>query len=69
MAAPILDSLADEYKDKATIVKVDVDENNALAGKYGVMSIPTVVLFKAGQEADRKIGFAGEEGYREMLDK
>jgi len=69
MAAPILDSLADEYKDKATIVKVDVDENNPLAGKYGVMSIPTVVLFKSGQEVDRKIGFAGEEGYREMLDK
>lgn len=68
MAAPVLDSLADEYKEKATIVKVDVDANNELAGKFGVMSIPTVILFKDGKEVNRQIGFAGEAGYRKMLD-
>jgi thioredoxin 1 len=50
------------------IGKLNVDENNQTAMKYGVMSIPTVVLFKNGEEADRKIGFAGEQGYRDMLE-
>lgn len=67
MAAPIIDQLAQEFSDKALIVKVDVDANNELAGKYGVMSIPTVIIFKNGQEIDRKIGFPGEAGYRSML--
>lgn len=67
-AAPVLDSLSGEYAEKATIVKVDVDHNQELAATYGVMSIPTVILFKDGKEIDRQIGFAGEEGYRKMLD-
>lgn len=67
MAAPIIDELADEYDGKAVIGKVDVDEYNELAGNYGVMSIPTVVMFKGGEEVDRKTGFAGKEGYEEML--
>lgn len=67
MAAPIIDQLAQEFSDKALIVKVDVDANNELAGKYGVMSIPTVIIYKNGQEVDRKIGFPGEAGYRSML--
>lgn len=67
MAAPIIDQLAEEFSDTALIVKVDVDANNELAGKYGVMSIPTVIIFKNGQEIDRKIGFPGEAGYRSML--
>lgn len=67
MAAPIIDQLAEEFSDTALIVKVDVDANNELAGKYGVMSIPTVIIFKDGQEIDRKIGFPGEGGYRSML--
>lgn len=67
-AAPVLDSLSDEYVEKAAIVKVDVDHNQELASTYGVMSIPTVILFKDGKEVDRQIGFAGEEGYRKMLD-
>lgn len=67
MAAPIIDQLADEYADKILIVKVDVDTNNELAGKYGVMSIPTVIIYKDGKEIDRKVGFPGEAGYRSML--
>jgi thioredoxin 1 len=69
MAAPVLDKLAGEYEGKASIVKVDVDQNQELAMKYSVMSIPTVILFEGGEEKDRKIGFAGEQGYKEMLDK
>ncbi|MDH5533423.1 MAG: thioredoxin [Candidatus Pacebacteria bacterium] len=68
MAAPIVDKLAEEYKDKAVIAKVNVDENK-VAKDYGVMSIPTVVIIKDGEEIDRKIGFPGEEGYKEMIDQ
>lgn len=67
MAAPVLDKLADEYNGKVKIVKLDVDENQMTSGKYGVMSIPTVVLFEKGQEKQRKVGFGGEQGYRTLL--
>jgi thioredoxin 1 len=69
VAAPIVDKLADEYQGKAIIAKLNVDENNQIAGEYGVMSIPTVIIFKDGEEVDRKIGFPGEDGYREMIDQ
>lgn len=69
MAAPIIDELSEEYKGKVEIVKVDVDANQVTAGKYGVMSIPTVVMFKGGEEVDRMIGFKGKEGYEEMIKK
>lgn len=69
MAAPVLDKLTGDYEGKAVIVKVDVDKNQELAQKYSVMSIPTVILFDGGEEKDRKIGFAGEQGYKDMLDK
>lgn len=73
IAAPIIDKLAPEYADKVVIAKLNVDEHNDISSKYGVMSIPTVIMFEKGdkemEETDRKIGFGGEEGYREMLDK
>ncbi len=67
MAAPIVDKLATEYQGKALITKVNVDENN-VARDFGVMSIPTVVIIKDGEEIDRKIGFPGEAGYVEMIE-
>ena len=69
MAAPVLDELADDSKGKYSIVKVNVDENQDLAGEYGVMSIPTVVMFNKGKEVNRKIGFAGKGGYVDLIDK
>lgn len=68
MAAPVVEKLADEYADQAVIAKLDVDQNNATAAKFGVMSIPTVIIFKKGEEIDRKVGFPGEEGYKQMID-
>ena len=67
MAAPIIDELATEYKDKAVVAKVDVDASQDLAQKYGVMSIPTVVMLKDGEEVDKQIGFIGKEGYEKMI--
>ncbi len=69
MAAPIVDKLADEYRGKVIIAKLDVDENNQTAAEYGVMSIPTVIIFKDGEEVDRQIGFPGEDGYRQLIDR
>jgi thioredoxin 1 len=69
IAAPVVDKLAGEYDGKAIIAKLNVDDHNSIAGQYGVMSIPTVIVINDGEEVDRKIGFPGEAGYREMLDK
>ena len=69
MSAPIIDKMADDYAGKATIVKVDVDQAREPATKYGVMSIPTFVVLKDGQEVDRQIGFPGEAALKAMVDK
>lgn len=68
MAAPVFDKLADEFSGKVKIFKVNVDESQDLAQKYGVMSIPTVIVFVNGEEANRQMGFVGEEGYRKMIE-
>jgi thioredoxin 1 len=69
MAAPVIDEIADEYQGKVMVAKVDVDAESELAGKFGVMSIPTVILFKDGQEMARQVGFAGKPGYLSLLAK
>jgi len=69
LAAPIIDELAGVYAGKVTIGKLNVDENQQTAAGYGVMSIPTVIMFKGGKEAERKVGFAGKGGYEEMIKK
>ena len=75
LAAPIIDKLSGEMADTITIAKVDVDQNNDLSAKYGVMSIPTVIVFKDGEPMKvggkelRQIGFPGEQGYRDMIAK
>lgn len=69
MAAPIIDELYDEYKDKMLIGKLDVDQDNQTATQFGVMSIPTVILFKDGKEVTRKTGFGGKQGYEELINK
>lgn len=69
MAGPVIDDLANEYAGKSLIGKVDVDAEPDLTGKFGVMSIPTCILFKDGQEIGRQVGFAGRAGYVQLLSK
>lgn len=69
LAAPVIDELSGEYAGKAQVYKVDVDEQQEIAQRYGVMSIPTVIVFKDGEKLDTKIGFPGKAGYVQMLDK
>ena len=56
MIAPILDQLAEEYKGKLRIGKINVDEQSALAARFGVMSIPTLLLFKGGKAVAKIVG-------------
>ncbi len=69
MIAPVLEELDSEMGDKVKIVKVDVDENQETAGKYGVMSIPTLVVLKDGEVVDKVIGFQPKEALAELLNK
>ena len=56
MVGPVIDQIAEEHAGKVTIGKVNVDENPGTAGKYGIMSIPTIILFKDGEPAKKVIG-------------
>jgi len=56
MLAPTIDQLSVEYAGKLKVVKVDVDQNNEISGRYGVMSIPTVMLFKDGHAVEKIVG-------------
>lgn len=67
MAGPIIEDLAKEYEGKIKVGKLNVDESPQTAAKYGVMSIPTMILFKEGKEVGRKIGFEGKEGYLKLI--
>ena len=69
MIAPVLEELDGEIEGKANIVKVDVDDNQETAGKYGIMSIPTLVLFKDGEIVDKVVGFKPKEALAELIAK
>ncbi len=57
MIAPVLEEIADEYDGQLQIAKLDVDNNNQTAMDFGVMSIPTLLVFKDGQPVERIVGF------------
>ena len=57
MIAPILEEIADEYTDQITVVKLDVDMNPRTPGQFGVMGIPTLMLFKNGEAVERITGY------------
>ncbi|MEJ3655827.1 thioredoxin [Actinomycetes bacterium KLBMP 9759] len=56
MVAPVLDEIAGEHKDKLTVAKLDVDQNQVTATAYNVMSIPTLIVFKDGQPVKQIVG-------------
>ncbi|MBM7648886.1 thioredoxin 1 [Bacillus ectoiniformans] len=69
MIAPVLEELDAEMSDKVKIVKVDVDDNQETAGKFGVMSIPTLVVMKDGEVVDKVIGFQPKEALADLINK
>lgn len=68
MIAPIVEELAGEYEGKVKIGKLNVDENQAVAAKYGVMSIPTLLVFKNGQPVERVVGFVPKKDLKAKID-
>ena len=56
MIGPIVEEMSHEFTGKALIVKVDVDNNNGIATKYGIRNIPTILFFKNGEVADKQVG-------------
>jgi len=56
MIGPLVEELAEEYKEQAVIGKVDVDSNPGIAGKFGIRNIPTVLFIKNGEVADKQVG-------------
>lgn len=66
--APVIDELAGEYEGKVKIGKMDVDANGETPQQFGVMSIPTMVLFKDGKEVDRLNGAVPKDAIKEKLD-
>ena len=56
MIAPSVDAIADEHAGSLKVVKVNIDQEASIAGKYGIMSIPTLILFKGGEVAEQIIG-------------
>lgn len=68
MLAPVVESLSGEYEGKIRFCKINIDEASDLATTYGVMSIPTLVLFSGGAEKDRVVGLQNAEKLRAFLD-
>lgn len=69
MIAPVLEEIDSEMSDKVKIVKLDVDDNQETAGKFGVMSIPTLLLMKDGNVVDQVVGFQPKDALVELINK
>lgn len=68
MIGPIVEEIAEELEGKVAVGKINVDKQPELANRYGVMSIPTLLVFKNGEITNKKIGYMPKEKILEMLD-
>src|SRR3954467_10743198 len=68
MLAPTIEKLATDYTGKVKVGKVDTDSNRDISVKYGISAIPTVILFKGGQVAQKFVGLRQERDFKEVLD-
>ena len=69
MVGPAVEQLSQTMSDKIKIAKLNVDENKEIAVKYGVRSIPSLLLFKAGKEIARTVGAAPKEAYQKLVEE
>jgi len=67
MIAPVVEELAEDYDGKATIAKVNTDEEQQIAMQYGIRSIPTLIIYKDGQPVDQMIGAASKAVFEQKL--
>lgn len=68
MVGPVIEELSNDYDGRAVVGKVDVDDNQEFAAKYGVRNIPTVLVFKNGEVITRQVGVAPKAVYAEAVD-
>ena len=68
MAAPVLEELAEEYSGRIIIAKLNVDQNQKAAAKYGIMAIPNLIIFKKGQPASQIVGYKPKAELKRDLD-
>lgn len=69
MIGPLLEEVADEYGSRLKVVKVDVDESQSLAPRYGVRGIPTLMLFRDGDVQDTRVGALSRNDLRNFIDE
>lgn len=69
MVAPIVEELADEYDGKVDFVKLNTDDNPGTAGRYGIRSIPTLLVFKGGEPVGQIVGFRPKSDLKKRLDE
>jgi len=69
MIAPIVEELSGDYGAKVKFVKLNTDENLDIATKYGIMSIPTIMIFRDGEPVDRIIGFTQKNNLKKKIDE
>ena len=69
MIAPTLEELAEKYQGKADVYKMNVDENPVTPNNFGVRAIPTLILFKGGQEQERVVGMVSLDGLSKLVEK
>ena len=69
MVAPVLEQMADEYEGKLRIAKLNIDENPETAPKYGIRSIPTLMVFKGGEVAGTKVGALSKQQLTEFVEE
>ncbi len=68
MLKPVLEELATEYEGRVTMAELDVDANPTTASKFGVLSIPTMILFRQGKPAQRIVGYQPKASLRQKID-
>jgi thioredoxin 1 len=69
MIAPAVEAVAEQYAETAVVVKMNVDENMNVPQQYGIRGIPTLILFKGGEEQERIVGAVSREGIAKLVEK
>lgn len=69
VVAPLIDRLAEEYEGRAKVVKLDLDQNKDIAKRFGIRSIPAVLVFKGGELVEKVVGVSPYEAFSTALEK
>ncbi len=69
LIAPMVEAVAEQYREGAAVVKLNVDDNPSTSGRYGIKGIPTLILFHQGTEAERVVGAVSKDALSRMIEK